>query len=160
VTDFASNFRHRYLGLVLPRAEEEQIDRYVAMHSSERASFERRPFRRQVDFWAFSLTAALAWDLPPREGAPSGWGKVFIYTNQGILDEDLSSLLGVVAVAKLGHDDPEVGDSRRIVELANRLAGAACPAVLRKLSEDALRTTPLDRAIELARTLQDQVRTN
>ena len=57
------------------RAEEEQIDRYVSMHSSERASYERRPFRRQVDFWAFSLTAAVAWDLHPREGAPSGWGK-------------------------------------------------------------------------------------
>ena len=55
---------------------------------------------------------------------------------------------------------PEVGDPRRIVELANRLAGAGCPAVLRKLSEDTLRTTPLDRAIELARTLQDRVRAN
>ena len=160
MTDFASIFRHRNLGLVLPKAEDEQIGRYVAMHSSERTSFERRPFRRQVDFWAFSLTAALAWDLPPREGTPSAWGKTFIYTNQGILDEDLSSLLGVVAVAKLGHNDPEVVEPRRIVELANRLAGAGCPAVLRKLSEDALRTTPLDRAIELARTLQDQVRAN
>ena len=85
---------------------------------------------------------------------------MFIYTNQGILDEDLSSLLGVVAVAKLGHDDPEVGDPRRIVDLANRLAGAGCPVVLRKLSEDAFRTTALDRAIELARSLQDQVGTN
>ena len=45
----------------------------------------------------------------------------------------------------------------RLVELANRLAGAGCPIVLRKLSENALRTTPLDRAVELARTLRDDV---
>ena len=157
MSDFAALFSGRSHGLVLPRSDEENIDRYVAMHSSDRASVERRPFRRQVDFWAFSISAALAWNLEPRDGPPTSWGKVFIYTNQGILNNDLSSLLTVVAVAKLGHDDPEVGEPRRIVELANRLAGAGCPMVLRKLSENALRTTPLDRAVELARTLLDDL---
>ncbi len=158
MSDFAALFSGRSHGLVLPRSDEEQIARYVAMHSSERASVERRPFRRQVDFWAFSIVAALAWDLDPRDGPHARWGKVFIYTNQGILDNDLCSLLAVVAVAKLGHDNPEVGEPRRIVDLANRLAGAGCPVVLRKMSENTLRTTPLDRAIELARTLNDQLR--
>ena len=74
------------------------------------------------------------------------------------MDNDLCSLLALVAVAKMGHDDPDVGDPKRIVDLSNRLAGAGCPVVLAKLSENALRTTPLDRAIELARSLQDRVR--
>ena len=160
MSDFASLFSERSHGLVLPRGDEDRVDRYVAMHSSERAGVERRPFRRQLDFWAFSIVAALAWDLAPRDGPHASWGKVFIYTNQGILDNDLCSLLTVVAVAKLGHEDPEVGEPRRIVDLANRLAGAGCPEVLRKLSESSLRTTPLDRAIELARTLHDQVRSS
>ena len=160
MSEFGALFSGRGHGLVLPRSEEEQIDRYVAMHSSDRASVERHPFPRQVDFWAFSIVAALAWDLDPREDPAARWGKVFIYTSQGILDDDLCSLLAVIAVAKLGHADPEVGEPRRIVDLANRLAGAGCPAVLRKLSENTLRTTPLDRAIELARTLHQQVRSD
>lgn len=158
MSDFGALLSARAYGLVLPRSDEAQIDRYVAMHSSQRASAERHPFRRQVDFWAFSIVAALAWDLPPREDPPTRWGKVFIYTSQGILDNDLCSLLAVIAVAKLGHEDPEVAEARRILEIANRLAGAGCPEVLRKLSENTLRTTPLDRAVELARTLHEQVR--
>ena len=102
MSEFGALFSGRGHGLVLPRSDEEQIDRYVAMHSSERGSVERHPFPRQVDFWAFSIVAALAWDLDPREDPPSRWGKVFIYTSQGILDEDLCSLLAVIAVSKLG----------------------------------------------------------
>ena len=47
-----------------------------------------------------------------------------------------------------------------VVDLANRLAGAGCPVVLKKLEETDLRTTPLDRALELARSLQDHVRSD
>ena len=158
MNDFASLFLARNYGLVLPRGDEDQIGRYVAMHSSDRGNVERRPFRRQVDFWAFSIAAALAWNLDPKAGPLPQWGKVFIYTGQGILNNDLCSFLAVVAVANLGHDNLEVDEPRQIVDLANRLAGAGCPVVLRELSENSLRTTPLDRAIELARTLHSQVR--
>ena len=158
MSDFANLFQSRYYGLVLPTRDKAEIERYVAMHSGGSVSLERVPFRRQVDFWAFSIVAALAWDLEPLDGPATKWGTVFIYTSQGIMDNDLCSLLAVVAVAKMGHDDPDVGDPRRIVDLSNRLAGAGCPVVLEKLSENALRTTPLDRAIELARSLQQHVR--
>ena len=110
-----------------------------------------------MDFWALSIAAALAMELEPREGPASGWGKVFIYTSQGILDNDLGALLAVIAVAKIGHDHPEVDEPRRIVDVANRLAGAGCPVVLNKLTENAIRTSPLDRAVGLARWLQEQV---
>ena len=158
MSDFADLFRTRGHGLVLPREDEEAINRYVAMHSGERESGERRPFRRQVDFWAFSIATALALKLEPREGPAGRWGKKFIETSQGIMDNDLCALLAVIAVAKLGHDDPEVDEPRRIIDLANRLAGAGCPVVLKELSETDLRTTPLDRALELARSLQGRVR--
>ena len=160
MSDFADLFRTKSHGLMLPRSDEEAINRYVAMHSGEGESIEHRPFPRQVDFWAFSIATALALKLKPREGTVGRWGKTFIYTSQGIMDNDLCALLAVIAVAKLGHDDPEVDEPRRIVDLANRLAGAGCPVVLRELSETDLRTTPLDRALELAQSLQEDVRSN
>ena len=152
--DFADILKSRSYGLVLPKENDDDINRYVAMHSGERESVERRPFRRQVDFWAFSIATALALKLEPREGTVGQWGKTFIYTNQGILDNNLGSLLAVITVAKLGHDNPEVDEPRRIVELSNRLAGAGCPAVLKELGEIDLRTTPLDRALGFAALLQ------
>ncbi len=160
MSDFAELFRVRGHGLVLPRNDEDSINRYVAMHSGERESVERRPFPRQVDFWAFCIATALAMKLEPKEGPMGRWGKIFIYTSQGIMDNDLCSLLAVIAIAKLGHDAPEVNEPRRIVELANRLAGAGCPVVLKELSENPLRTTPLDQGLELARSLQDRVRSD
>ena len=160
VSDFADIFRNRSHGLVLPRDDDEAINRYVAMHSGERESVERRPFPRQVDFWAFSIATALALKLKPREGPVGRWGKSFIYTYQGVMDNDLCSILAVIAIAKLGHNNPEAYEPRRIIELANCLAGAGCPVVLKELSGDALRTTPLDRALEFASSLQDRVQLN
>ena len=158
MSNFADRFRARGHGLILPREDEAAINRYVATHSGERENVERRPFRRQVDFWAFCIAAALALKLEPREGPTARWGKNFIYTSQGIMDNDLCSLLAVIAVARLGHDNPEVTETRRIVDLANRLAAAGCPVVLKELSGNPLRTTPLDQALELARSLQERMR--
>ena len=160
MTSFADLFRSRSHGLVLPRDQEDEINRYVAMHSGDRESIERRPFPRQIDFWAYCVAAALALDLEPRNDPVSRWGKNFIYTYQGIMDNDLCSLLAIVAVAKLGHNHPEAIETKRIVDLANCLAGAGCRVVLKKFSEDALRTTPLDQALELARTLRGSVCAN
>ena len=160
LNEFASLLAGRQYGLRLPKADGPQIERYVAMHSGRDVSVERAPFRRQVDFWAFSIAAALAMELEPLSQPPSRWGTVFIYTSQGILDDDLSALLVIVAVAKLGHDSPAAGDAPQIVDLANRLAGAGSSVVLRMLAEDSLRTTPLDRVIELGRSLQERVRTD
>ena len=71
MSDFAGLLSARGHGLVLPRSDEDQINRYVGMHSAERGSVEQRPFGRQVDFWALSIAAALAMELEPREG-PAG----------------------------------------------------------------------------------------
>ena len=159
MNDFATRFSARSYALVLPTNDKAQFERYIAKQStSSSASAERFPFRRQVDFWAFSIATALATNLNPLEGPASRWGTKFIDTSQGILDEDLCSLLAVIAVAKMGHDSPDAIDPSRIIDLANRLAGAGCPAVLKRLSEDALRTTPMDRVIEMSRSLSDRVR--
>ena len=48
MSDFGDLFRARGHALVLPRENEDEINRFVGMHSGERESVERRPFRRQV----------------------------------------------------------------------------------------------------------------
>ncbi len=158
MNSFADAFREKSHGLVLPQEDDDVISRYVSMHSGEKENIESRPFRRQVDFWMFSIATALALKLDPRDGTVSKWGKSFIYTSQGILDNDLCALLAVIAVAKLGCDNPEVNEPKNILELANRLAGSGCPVVLEELSKNALRTTALDQAIEFAGDLQEKVR--
>ena len=158
MNDLAQQFLTKGYPLVLPKEVDEEANRLVAMHSGERISVERRPFRRQIDLWAFSLATALALGLAPREGSRSSWGKTFIYTDQGIMDSDLCGLLTVVAVSKLGHEHLEVPEPRAIIDLANRLSAAGCTEVLRRIATTDLRTTPLDRAIELARALQDGTR--
>ena len=158
MSEFRAMFAGRSDRLVLPKSGKAMIERYVAKQSVGRGNVEYVPFRRQVDFWAFAIGAALAMNLEPRTGPVSRWGGGFVYTYQGILDEDLCGLLAVVSTAKTGHDNPEVDNPGRIIELANRLAGAGCPVVLEKLSENALRMTPLDRVITLARSLQQLVR--
>lgn len=154
---FSDLFRATSHGLVLPRDDEDAINRYVAMHASNRENVENRPFPRKVDFWAFCIATALALRLEPRDGVPSRWGQKFIDTPQGVMDNDLCSLLAIVAVARLGLDNPGVTESGRIIELANRLAAAGCPEVLRKLENSPVSTTPLDQALECARSLQMQV---
>ncbi|MYA67763.1 MAG: hypothetical protein F4Y22_10985 [Gammaproteobacteria bacterium] len=156
--DFADILKSRSIGLVLPRECDDEINRYVAMHSGEREDVEHRPFRRQVDFWTFCIAIALAYGLELSDGTVSKWGKTFIYTNQGILNNDIGSLLAVVTVARLGHEDPNIDEPGRIIELANRLAGAGCPLVLKELAKPDLRTTPLDRVLELASKMQDEIR--
>ena len=101
-------------------------------------------FAGRSDFWAFCIATALAMKLEPRKDPAGRWAKNFIYTSQGIMDDDLCSLLAVIAVGRLGHENSEVTEIRRIVDLANRLAAAGCPVVLKKLSDNPLRTTPLD----------------
>ena len=58
---------------------------------------------------------------------------------------------------------PLVAECKEVVAYVRELqqpmcSRAGCPVVLKKLSVSFLRTTPLDRSIELARTLHDHVR--
>ena len=109
----------------------------MAMHQVTSASPERAPFRRQLDFWGFSLVTALAKGLSPLEDASSKWGERFIDTQHVDMGDDLCALLAVVTLAKLGHESHDVANPRRIIDLANRLAAVGCPIVLDKLDSNA-----------------------
>ena len=158
MNEFYDRLCTREYGLRLPTRYKDQVERYVAHQSGRDVSAERIPFQRQVDFWAFSIITALTRKLEPLAGTPSRWGTVFIYSKQGVMDNDLCSLLAVVATAKMGIDSPDIDDPGKIIDMSNRLAAAGCPVVLQELSKAALRTTPLDRAITLAKSFLSEAR--
>ena len=157
MNEFFDRFSSHQHGLRLPTGDKDQIARYVAQTRRD-DSAENVPFKRQVDFWAFSIVTALTMKLEPLADAPTKWGTVFIYSTQGVMNNDLCSLLAVVAIDRMGIDNHDFDDPAKIIDMSNRLAGAGCPVVLRHLSDSSLRTTPLDRAITLARSLITEVR--
>ena len=155
---FANLLTQKAHSLFLPKEHKAEVERYVWTHQQGMTRREQAPFHRQLDFWALSIATALARSIPPRNGSPSSWGVKFIDTREVDLGEDLSSFLAVVAVAKLGYDDKNVDNPGKILDVANKLAGAGCPVILREMSKDNLIFNPLDRAISVSTALFHEVK--
>lgn len=142
--------------LRLPDKLKDDIERYVLQHQKGSVTLERAPFRRQLDFWAFALATAIANNTPPIEEPSSRWGRKFADTRSVQMPDGLCEILAVVALTTLGPEHEGVDDPAQIIELANRLAGAGCPQVLRQLSDPDLRITALDKALEFARAMRSE----
>ncbi len=141
--------------LYLPKDAREDIFRLVSAHRQTKTTRQMAPFRRQADFWLLCIGVALAGGLPPLEGSPNppkGWGYKFNDTRDVQLPTEVYNLLSVVAFEALNHDPDRISDPVQIINVANGLAGAACDQVLEKLTSKDLRLTPLDKALELARS--------
>ena len=135
--------------LRLPHKHNTDVQRYVLAHQTA-ATHDRAPFRRQLDFWAFSVGVALARDLTPLDGPSSKWGNKFVDTRNVEMPKELCDLLGVAAFHHLGIEHEGINDPAQIIEIGNRLAGAGCPAVLEQLGSRDLRLTPLEKAFNYA----------
>ena len=138
--------------LRLPKNSTEHVQRLVRMHQS--ASVERAPFHRQLDFWAFCIVTASAEGLSRLEGPSSKWGAKITSTKDVEISDKLADLLAVVAFQQLGPEHEGINDPSQIIEVGNCLAGAGCPVVLEHMSSKDLRSTPLDKALNLAATLR------
>ncbi len=153
---FAQLLTQKAYTLRLPKRSTDDIQRLVQMHQS--TSVERAPFRRQLDFWAFSIATALAEDLDPIEGPSSKWGDKFVDTRAVDMPEPLCDILAVAAFHQLGSDHEGINDPAQIVEVGNCLAGAGCPVVLDQLNSRDLRLNPLDNVLNFAAHLYNQTR--
>ena len=151
---FANQVSSHAHALRLPEKSKSDIERYVRQHQKGGVSLERVPFRRQIDFWAFSIATALANGLAPLAEESSTWGRKFADTRSVQVPDSVCEMLAVVALAELGPDHDGIDDPKEIVELGNRLAGAGCPRVLEKLGNPDLRLTALDKALEFAASLR------
>ena len=139
--------------LRLPTRLEDDVQRHVQMHQT--ASPERAPFRRQLDFWAFSMTTALAQGLDPLDQPSSTWGRRFIDTRSVQMPGGLCDLLAVVAFHHLGSDHEDIDNPGQIIEIGNRFAGAGCPVVLKHLTDPDLRVTALSKVLKFAASLYE-----
>ena len=153
---FAQLLTQKTHTLRFPKNSKDDIQRFVSMHQS--TGVERSPFRRQLDFWAFSIATALAENLDPLDAPSSKWGDKFVDTRDVEMPEALCDILAIAAFCHLGYEHEGIDDPAQIIEVGNRLAGAGCPAVLEQLNSHDLRLTPLDKALNLAATLYTHTR--
>ena len=153
-THLVSSHAH---ALRLPKGVKADVERCVLQHQKGAASPERAPFRRQIDFWAFSVVVALGGGMAPLKGESSTWGVKFADTRSVQVPDGVCEMLAVVALAELGPDHAGIDDPKQIVELGNRFAGAGCSRVLEQLGSPDLRLTALDKALEYAAFLRAEV---
>jgi len=142
---FAALLSATAYSLRLPRHLRDDVSRYVHQHKKGPANPEQAPFRRQLDFWAYSVAVAISEGLEPVEAKRAKRGHSFVDTRSVQMPEDLCALLAVVAAARLGPEQEGLAEPGQIVEFGNRLAAAGCPLVLKELQDGDLRLTPLDK---------------
>lgn len=141
--------------LRLPRRSTDDIQRLV--RAKQATSVERSPFRRQLDFWAFSIATSLAEGLQPIEGPSNKWGDKFVDTRAVDMSAALCNILAVAAFHHLGSEHDGIDDPAQIVEVGNCLAGAGCPVVLEQLNSRDLRLNPIDHVLNFAGHLYNHV---
>ena len=149
MTYFVQHLSQKAYTLRLPRHHTNDVQRYVRQHQTS-VSLENAPFRRQLDFWFFSIAIALARELSPLDGPSSQWGKKFVDTRQVDMSEGSCNLLAVIAFHYLGAEHDRINDPAQIIEIGNCLAGAGCPKVLKQLNSRDLRLTPLEKTLHYA----------
>ena len=148
---FAQLLTEKAHTLRLPKKQHHEVQRYVLQHQS--STLERAPFRRQLDFWAFCITTALAHDLTPLDQPSARWGKKFADTRSVNIGDELGDVLAIAAFHHLGYEHEEIDNPAQIIEVNNQLAGAGCPIVLDHLNDPELRLTPLDKALNFAASM-------
>ena len=142
---------------MLPKDSEDQVHRYVETHQHRSIkSRERTPFRRQLDFWAFSIAYAIGKPIEPLPLDSLTSLKKFTDTRAVQVGAELSEWLTIVAFSKIGHTDESASDAAKIIEMCNRLAGAGAPHVLKQMQKGMM--TPLESSLRIAESLVEQSR--
>lgn len=150
---FAALLSATAYSLRLPKSLRDDVSRYVRQHKKGPANPEQAPFRRQLDFWAYSVAVAVSEELEPVDAKSARRGHPFVDTRSVQMPDDLCALLAVVTAARLGPDQEGLAEPGQIIEFGNRLAAAGCRLVLRELRDGDLRLTPLDKVRAQAESL-------
>jgi hypothetical protein len=126
--------------LLLPEEIKDRAAPWIQTQPTTRyRTADQAPFRRMIDFWFTAIAWAVSQSAEPVDQAT---GRLFV--NLGPNPNDVrnfeewrAELLVVLAVRDFGADSPDVADSRRIIDLANRYAEAGAPLLLDCLEENA-----------------------
>ncbi len=126
--------------LLLPEDIKDRVAPWIQTQTTTAyRSADQAPFRRMVDFWFTAIAWAVAYGIEPVQEIT---GRLFV--NLGPNPNDIrnfeewrAELLTILAVSKFGVDSPEIQDTRKIIDLANRYAEAGAPLLLDALEERA-----------------------
>jgi len=98
---------------------------------------DQAPFRRMIDFWFTAIAWAVRHGVQP-VGQATGRSFVSLGPNPNDIrnfEEWRADLLAILAVRDFGLESPEVLNTRKVIDLANRYAEAGAPLLLERLEE-------------------------
>lgn len=119
--------------LVLPDEVKDRAAPWIQVQTTTSyRNADQAPFRRMIDFWFTAIAWAVRHGIPPAERAS---GRLFVNLGPNLNDirnfeEWRADLLAVLAARDFGPDSPDVRDTRKVIDLANRYAEAGAPALL------------------------------
>ena len=130
----AQQYRNPFAGMDLtaPVNQRNSYDRYC--QTGGRASVDKSPFPRMIDFWFTGLTIAARQNLQPTDLSKQ---KTFKFHEGSVLDSDSGrvQMVMLVAIAVAGSVEI-VGEPRRMITIANGLAAAGVPHLEEMLKGD------------------------
>jgi hypothetical protein len=126
--------------LLLPDRVKDRVTPWIQTQpTTAYRTADQAPFRRMIDFWFTAIAWAVSHEAEPAEQAT---GRFFV--NLGPNPNDIrnfeewrADLLTILAVRDFGEDSPDVSDTRKIIDLANRYAEAGAPLLLDRLEQGA-----------------------
>ena len=124
--------------LLLPEGIKDRAAPWIQVQATTSyRNADQAPFRRMIDFWFTAIAWAVRHGVSPADRAT---GRFFV--NLGPHPNDIrnfeewrADLLAVLAARDFGVDSPEVTDTRRVIDLANRYAEAGAPLLLDTLEQ-------------------------
>ena len=119
------------IDLIAPVEQREVYDRFC--QTGGRAVIDQSPFPRMVDLWFTAFAVAARKGLAPVDLSKQ---ETFKFIEGSILDRDSWRVQALMLVALAVENDVSiVGESRKMMSLANGLAAAGMPDVVEMLSE-------------------------
>ena len=121
------------LHLIAPVDQREDYDQYCQRQGTRGTNVDQKPFPRMVDFWFAGLSLAARKQLKP---VNLGKQKTFRFIEGSIFDRDSWRVQAVMLVAIATEDNVEiVGQPSRMITIANGLAAAGVPYIVKMLSD-------------------------
>jgi hypothetical protein len=124
--------------LLLPDEIRERVTPWIQVQTTARyRTADQAPFRRLIDFWFTAIAWAVRYGVQPVD-RPTGRSFVSIGPNPNDIrnfEEWRADLLAILAVRDFGTESPDVLDTKKVIDLANRYAEAGASLLLDRLDQ-------------------------
>ena len=130
----AQQYRNPFAGmdLIAPIEQRNSYDRYC--QTGGRASVDKSPFPRMIDFWFTGMSVAARQKLQPTDLAKQ---ETFKFHEGSVLDSDSDSgrvqMIMLVAIAVAGYVEV-VAEPRQMIAITNGLAAVGVPHIVEMLT--------------------------